>query len=93
MEGPALSLWAEQDTNVVVQWDTKASTVKVTVITVLKSYLIKLSTLSEILKIDSNPLHYSKPAVEFKLGTWIVRKFFRMEIALSLFTPITQVNI
>jgi len=69
MEGHALSLWAEQDTNVVVQWDTKASTVKVTAITVLKSYLIKVSSVSEILKIDSNPLHYSKPAVEFKLGT------------------------
>lgn len=30
MEGPALSLWAGQDTNVVVQWDTKESTAKVT---------------------------------------------------------------
>jgi len=30
MEGPASSLLVEQDTNVAVQWDTKASTVKVT---------------------------------------------------------------
>lgn len=88
-----MSLWAEQDTNVVVQWDTKESTVKVTATTVFKSYLIKLSSLSEILKIDSNPQHYSKPAVEFNLGTGNVRKFFRMEIALSLFTPITQASI
>lgn len=29
MEGPASSLLVEQDTNVAVQWDTKASTVKV----------------------------------------------------------------